>query len=72
MSDALEFEGTIIDSNHNVFRVECEIGGHKRIIQTRVAGRLYMRHIRITPGDRVKIEVSPYDLSRGRIVYRIR
>jgi translation initiation factor IF-1 len=57
--DVIEVEGTVIEPLPNaMFRVELE-NGHMR-----------MHYIRILPGDRVKVELSPYDLSRGRVVYR--
>jgi len=51
-----------------VFRVALEEGGHE--VLAHVSGRMRMHFIRILPGDKVTVEISPYDLSRGRIVYR--
>ncbi len=66
--EAIEVEGVITESLPNaMFRVELE-NGHK--ILAHVSGKIRMHFIRILPGDRVKVELSPYDLSRGRITYR--
>lgn len=66
--DGIEVEGTVIEPLPNaMFRVELE-NGHK--VLAHVAGKMRMHFIRILPGDKVKVELSPYDLTRGRIVYR--
>ncbi len=52
------------------FRVEIEIGDHKHIVLAHVSGKMRMHFIKILPGDMVTLEVSPYDLNRGRIIYR--
>ncbi|HET7578406.1 MAG TPA: translation initiation factor IF-1 [Bacillales bacterium] len=66
--DVIEVEGTVIDPLPNaMFRVELE-NGHK--ILAHVSGKIRMHYIRILPGDKVTVELSPYDLSRGRITYR--
>jgi len=66
--EAIEVEGVITESLPNaMFRVELD-NGHK--ILAHVSGKIRMHFIRILPGDRVKVELSPYDLSRGRITYR--
>ncbi len=66
--EAIEVEGVITESLPNaMFRVELE-NGHK--ILAHVSGKIRMHFIRILPGDRVKVELSPYDLTRGRITYR--
>ncbi len=68
--EALEVEGVVTQALANTrFRVEIE-GGH--IVMAHVAGRMRKHFIRIVPGDRVRVELSPYDLSKGRIVYRER
>jgi translation initiation factor IF-1 len=65
---AIEQDGTIIEALSNaMFRVELE-NGHQVIAH--ISGKMRMHYIRILPGDRVKLEMSPYDLSKGRIVYR--
>jgi translation initiation factor IF-1 len=66
--EAIEVEGTVVEPLPNaMFRVELE-NGHK--VLAHVSGKIRMNFIRILPGDKVKIERSPYDLSRGRITYR--
>jgi translation initiation factor IF-1 len=66
--DAIEVEGTVSEPLPNaMFRVELE-NGHK--VLAHISGKMRMHYIRILPGDRVLVELSPYDLSRGRIVYR--
>jgi translation initiation factor IF-1 len=66
--DVIEVEGTVIEPLPNaMFRVELE-NGHK--VLAHISGKMRMHYIRILPGDRVKVELSPYDLSRGRVVYR--
>ncbi len=68
--DVIEVEGTVIEPLPNaMFRVELE-NGHK--VLAHVSGKIRMNFIRILPGDKVTIELSPYDLSRGRIVYRFK
>lgn len=66
--DVIEVEGTVVEPLPNaMFRVELE-NGHK--ILAHVSGKIRMHYIKILPGDRVTVELSPYDLSRGRITYR--
>ena len=66
--DAIEVEGTVLETLPNaMFRVELE-NGHK--VLAHVSGKMRMNFIRILPGDKVTGELSPYDLSRGRITYR--
>jgi translation initiation factor IF-1 len=66
--DAIKFEAKVIEAKPNaVFRVELE-NGHQ--ILAHVSGKMRMHFIRILPGDTVTVEMSPYDLSRGRIVLR--
>ncbi|MGI6492786.1 MAG: translation initiation factor IF-1 [Peptococcaceae bacterium] len=66
--DVIEVEGTVIEPLPNaMFRVELE-NGHT--VLAHVSGKIRMNFIRILAGDRVMLELSPYDLSRGRIVYR--
>lgn len=68
--DVIEMEGTVIEPLPNaMFRVELE-NGHK--ILAHVSGKIRMHYIRILPGDKVTVELSPYDLSRGRITYRFK
>ena len=68
--DAIEVEGKVIEPLPNaMFRVELD-NGHK--VLAHVSGKMRMNFIRILPGDRVTVELSPYDLSRGRITYRFK
>ena len=64
----IEQDGTIVEALSNaMFRVELE-NGHQVI--SHISGKMRMHYIKILPGDKVKIEMSPYDLSKGRIIYR--
>jgi translation initiation factor IF-1 len=66
--DVIEVEGTVIEPLPNaMFRVELD-NGHK--VLAHVSGKIRMHYIKILPGDRVTVELSPYDLTRGRITYR--
>lgn len=66
--DVIEVEGTVIEALPNaMFQVELE-NGHK--VLAHISGKLRMNFIRILPGDKVTIELSPYDLTRGRITWR--
>jgi translation initiation factor IF-1 len=66
--DVIEVEGKVIEPLPNaMFRIELE-NGHK--ILAHVSGKIRMNYIKILPGDRVTVELSPYDLTRGRITYR--
>ncbi len=65
---AIELEGTITEALPNaMFRVELE-NGHK--VLAHISGKMRMHYIRILPGDKVTVELTPYDLSRARIVFR--
>ena len=67
--EAIEVEGTVVESLPNaMFRVELP-NGHK--ILAHISGKMRMHYIRVLMGDKVLIELSPYDLSRGRITYRL-
>ena len=67
-SDLIEMEGTIVEKLPNaMFKVELE-NGH--VVLAHISGKLRMNFIRILPGDKVKIELSPYDLNNGRIIWR--
>ena len=69
-ADILEMEGKVVETLPNtLFRVELE-NGH--IITAHISGRMRKHYIRILTGDRVKVEMTPYDLSKGRITYRTR
>ena len=66
--DNIEMQGTVLETLPNtMFRVELE-NGH--VVTAHISGKMRMHYIRILPGDKVALEMSPYDLSRGRITYR--
>lgn len=68
--ETIEVEGTVIESLPNaVFRVELA-NGHR--VLAHISGKMRMHFIRVLPGDRVLVELSPYDLSRGRVTFRFR
>ena len=67
-SDVIEIEGTVVEKlHHAMFQVELE-NGHQ--VLAHISGKLRMNYIRILPGDKVTLELSPYDLSKGRIIWR--
>mgnify|MGYP003315669532 CR=1 FL=1 len=66
--DVIEVEGTVVDSLPNaLFEVELENGHH---VLAHISGKLRLNYIKIIPGDRVTLELSPYDLTKGRITWR--
>ncbi len=68
--DAIEVEGKVVEALPNaMFRVELE-NGH--LVLAHISGKMRMHYIRILAGDRVKVELSPYDLTRGRITFRVK
>ena len=68
--DVIEVEGVVIDALPNaMFKVQLE-NGHE--VLAHVSGKLRMNYIRIVPGDKGKLEMSPYDLSKGRITWRVK
>ncbi|MCX4190141.1 translation initiation factor IF-1 [Methylophaga sp. OBS3] len=68
--DHIEFEGTVIDTMPNTtFRVELE-NGH--VVTAHISGKMRKNYIRILTGDKVTVQLTPYDLTKGRIVYRAR
>ncbi|MBR6127877.1 translation initiation factor IF-1 [bacterium] len=68
--DVIEIEGKILESMPNaMFRVELE-NGHE--ILAHISGKIRKNFIRILPGDRVKVEMTPYDLTKGRITFRLK
>ena len=68
--DAIELEGEVVEALPNtMFRVKLE-NDHE--VLAHISGKMRMHYIRILPGDRVKVELSPYDLHRGRITYRFK
>ncbi len=67
-ADVIEIEGKVIEKLPNaMFKVELE-NGH--VVLAHISGKLRMNYIRILPGDKVTLEMSPYDLSKGRIIWR--
>jgi translation initiation factor IF-1 len=70
VEEKVELEGEVVEALKNLnFRVELE-NGH--VVLAHLAGKMRRFRIRVLPGDRVRVEVSPYDLNRGRIVYRFK
>ena len=68
--DCIEFEGEVVDTLHNTtFKVKLE-NGH--VVMAHISGKMRKNYIRILTGDKVKVEMTPYDLSKGRITYRAR
>ncbi|MGD9143330.1 MAG: translation initiation factor IF-1 [Dehalococcoidia bacterium] len=68
--EAIEVEGTVVEALPNaMFRVELP-NGHE--VLAHISGKIRMHYIRVLPGDKVLIELSPYDLTRGRITYRLK
>jgi translation initiation factor IF-1 len=68
--EAIEVEGTVVEPLPNaMFKVELE-NGH--VVLAHISGKMRMHYIRILPGDKVTVELSPYDLTRGRITYRFK
>ena len=68
--EAIQMEGKVIETLPNtMFRVELE-NGH--VVTAHISGKMRKHYIRILTGDKVKVELTPYDLSKGRIVYRVR
>ena len=66
--DVIEIEGVVVDTLPNaMFKVELE---NKHVVLAHISGKLRMNFIRILPGDKVTLELSPYDLSKGRIIWR--
>ena len=67
-ADVIEVEGTVLEKLPNaMFKVELE---NNHVVLAHISGKLRMNFIRILPGDKVTIELSPYDLSKGRIIWR--
>ena len=68
--EAIEVEGTVVEALPNaMFRVELP---NKHKVLAHISGKIRMHYIRVLPGDKVLIELSPYDLTRGRITYRLK
>ncbi len=60
----------MIDSAHGVYKVRCELAGRPHFVTTHVAGKPRASFIRLLVGDRVRVEITPFDLTRGRITWR--
>ena len=78
-SDLIELDGVVSDHKGNFYMVEVNVPDSKKegetmklVITCHLTGRIRMNHIRVLPGDKVQIRVSPYDLSNGTITYRYR
>jgi translation initiation factor IF-1 len=70
-TEAIVMEGIVVAALPNaMFRVSVDIGAEKHLLLCTISGKMRKHYIRILPGDTVQIEVSPYDLTRGRITYR--
>ncbi|GBE57591.1 translation initiation factor IF-1 [bacterium BMS3Abin01] len=68
--EAIELEGEVIEALPNtMFKVRLD---NDHVVLAHISGKMRMHYIRILPGDRVKVELSPYDLTRGRITYRFK
>lgn len=68
--DQIEFDGVVVDTLPNtMFRVKLE-NGH--VVTAHISGKMRKHYIRILTGDQVKVEMTPYDLTKGRITYRVR
>ena len=71
--EGIELEGTVTDNQRDTFLVEVTLeGGKKSTVQARLSGKMRLNNIRVVPGDRVKVEVSPYDFEKGRITFRMK
>jgi translation initiation factor IF-1 len=69
--DVLTMEGIVESvSRGDIYRCECQIGSMHRTVLARRCGKMIQANVRVIAGDRVTVEVSPYDLARGRIIYR--
>lgn len=70
-SEAMRVEGIVADSLPNaMFHVKVQIGNQTHVVLAHVSGKMRLHYIKILPGDRVVLELSPYDLTRGRIITR--
>ena len=69
--DAIRVEGVVLEALPNaMFKLEIEMGETRHEIIGMISGKMRRNYIRITPGDHVLVELSPYDLTKGRIIYR--
>lgn len=70
-TEAIEMQGVVVKALPNaVFRIKVDVEGEDHFLLCHISGKMRKHYIRILPGDNVQIEVSPYDLTRGRITYR--
>lgn len=70
-SDCIEMEGTVAEAcRGGLFRVNLDVNGHE--VLAKVCGKMRQFNIRVLPGDKVTVELSPYDLTKGRITYRFK
>jgi translation initiation factor IF-1 len=70
--DVLTFEGTIASCHRGGFyRVDCQLGAMRRELLVKASGHLVQKRIKLVAGDRVRVEATPYDLTRGRITWRL-
>lgn len=70
--DELTFQGVIMEAHRgDTYRIECTTGSLRRIVLAKRSGRLTKHHIRLLPGNRVEVAVSPYDTTRGRVTKRL-
>ena len=71
-TEGIELEGVVVSALPNaMFRVEVELADEKHLVLVTISGKMRKHYIRILPGDRVQVQLSPYDLGRGRITYRM-
>lgn len=71
MDDVIECDGTITEAFKGIkFNVECDIAGTKHTALCTLSGKLKIHYIKCLVGDRVKVQISPYDLTKGRIIWR--
>lgn len=71
-SDKIELDGVVSEFSHDIFKVQVNHGDKTHFVSCKPSGKMRQNSIKIVPGDHVKIEVSPYDLNKGRIIYRNR
>lgn len=71
-SDKIEFQGVVLDFCRDMFRVEVVMKTGTHVVMCTPSGKMRLNSIKITAGDHVHIEVSPYDLNKGRITYRVK
>ena len=69
--ESIECEGIVRASAHGIASIDVTLGGHVRTITAKRCGRMNRARIVVVPGDRVRVELSPYDMTRGRIRYRL-